>query len=84
MAKTTRPVPLDRIIRRNVRYCGKQLEYALFPVLTREVVFFLTLWTVLDAINMNFMNFAPKIAETIVYGLLGYVEENFCLCVLVS
>ncbi|KAF1752593.1 hypothetical protein GCK72_019148 [Caenorhabditis remanei] len=71
MAKTTRPVPLDRIIRRNVRYCGKQLEYALFPVLTREVVFFLTLWTVLDAINMNFMNFAPKIAETIVYGLLG-------------
>ncbi|CAO4378514.1 unnamed protein product [Caenorhabditis nigoni] len=71
MAKTTRPVPLDRLIRQNARYYAKQLEYALFPVLTKEILFFLTLWTVLDALELNFMNLTPKMVENIAFAVIG-------------
>ncbi|ULT88002.1 hypothetical protein L3Y34_007285 [Caenorhabditis briggsae] len=71
MAKTTRPVPLDRLIRQNARYYAKQLEYALFPVLTKEILFFLTLWTVLDALELNFMNLTPKMIENFAFAVIG-------------
>ncbi|PIC25391.1 hypothetical protein B9Z55_018343 [Caenorhabditis nigoni] len=71
MAKTTRPVPLDRLIRQNARYYAKQLEYALFPVLTKEILFFLTLWTVLDALELNFMNLTPKMVENFAFAVIG-------------
>lgn len=59
------------MLQKNLKSFSRKVERFLFPVLTREVVFFLTLWTVLDALNMNFFNVAPGVFEWIAVFLVG-------------